>query len=86
VDTIPCPSACRSRLGAQRPAHANEAPGLPPATHPNKPTCRETGARGPSHSPNFDQRRRPEVLRTAMATAFFCPTSTTSRLPRVTPV
>ena len=39
-----------------------------------------------SHSRNFDQRRRPETLRTAMATAFFCPTSTTSRLPRVTPV
>jgi hypothetical protein len=28
----------------------------------------------------------PEMLRTAIATAFFCPTSTTSRLPRVTPV
>ena len=40
----------------------------------------------PSHSLSFDQRRRPETLRTAMATAFFCPTSTTSRLPRVTPV
>ena len=40
----------------------------------------------PSHSFNFDHRRRPDTLRTAMATAFFCPTSTTSRLPRVTPV
>jgi hypothetical protein len=39
-----------------------------------------------SHSPSFDQRRRPETLRTAMAMAFFCPTRTTSRLPRVTPV
>ena len=39
-----------------------------------------------SHSLNFDHRRRPEVLRTAMAIAFFCPTNTTSRLPRVTPV
>jgi hypothetical protein len=39
-----------------------------------------------SHSCNFDQRRRPEMLRTAMAAAFLCPTSTTSRLPRVTPV
>jgi transposase-like protein len=37
----------------------------------------------PSHSFNFDQRRRPEALRTAMATAFFCPTNTTKRLPRV---
>jgi hypothetical protein len=39
-----------------------------------------------SHSPSFDQRRRPETLRTAIAMAFFCPTSTTSRLPRVMPV
>jgi hypothetical protein len=27
-----------------------------------------------SHSRSFDQRRRPETLRTAMATAFFWPT------------
>jgi hypothetical protein len=39
-----------------------------------------------SHSANLDHRRRPEALRTAMATAFFCPTKTTSRLPLVTPV
>ena len=39
-----------------------------------------------SHSSSFDHRRRPATFRTAMATAFFCPTSTTSRLPRVTPV
>ena len=39
-----------------------------------------------SHSFSFDRRRRPETLRTAMAAAFFWPTSTTSRLPRVTPV
>ena len=39
-----------------------------------------------NHSFNFDQRRRPDTLRTAMAAAFFWPTSTTSRLPRVTPV
>ena len=42
--------------------------------------------RGRSHSCSFDHRRRPEMLRTAIATAFFCPTSTTSFLPRVTPV
>src|SRR5262249_8488744 len=36
-----------------------------------------------SHSLNFDHRRRPEALRTAMATAFFWPTKTTSRLPLV---
>jgi hypothetical protein len=41
---------------------------------------------GFSHSRSFDQRRRPETLRTAMATAFFWPTRTTSRLPRVTAV
>src|SRR5262249_11996221 len=41
---------------------------------------------GRSHSFNFDHRRRPETLPTAMATAFFWPTSTTSFLPRVTPV
>ena len=39
-----------------------------------------------NHSSSFDQRRRPEAFRTAIATAFFWPTSTTSRLPRVTPV
>jgi hypothetical protein len=39
-----------------------------------------------SHSFNFDQRRLPDTFLTAIATAFFCPTSTTSRLPRVTPV
>ena len=39
-----------------------------------------------THSFSFDHLRRPETLRTAMATAFFWPTSTTSRLPRVTPV
>jgi len=41
---------------------------------------------GRSHSANFDHRRRPETLRTAMAMAFFCPTNTTSRFPLVTPV
>ena len=39
-----------------------------------------------NHSFSFDHRRRPETLRTAMATAFFWPTRTTRRLPRVTPV
>jgi hypothetical protein len=48
--------------------------------------CREAGEPGTSHSANFDHRRRPETLRTEMATPFFCPTNTTSRLPRVTPV
>jgi hypothetical protein len=43
----------------------------------------ERGEPGRSHSANFDHRRRPETLRTAMAMAFFCPTNTTSRLPQV---
>jgi NAD(P)-dependent dehydrogenase (short-subunit alcohol dehydrogenase family) len=46
----------------------------------------ETGEPGSSHSASFDHRRLPETLRTAMAMAFFCPTKTTSCLPRVTPV
>jgi hypothetical protein len=50
---------------------------------PAAPIRRETGDQGRSHSANFDHRRRPEALRTAMATAFFCPTNTTSRLPLV---
>jgi hypothetical protein len=47
--------------------------------------CRGMGP-GRSHSASFDHRRRLEMLRTAMAMAFFWPTSTTSRFPRVTPV
>ena len=39
-----------------------------------------------SQSFSFDQRRRPEMFFTAIATAFFCPTNTTNRLPRVMPV
>jgi transposase len=41
---------------------------------------------GFSHSRSSDQRRRPETFLTAIATAFFCPSRMTSRLPRVTPV
>jgi len=44
------------------------------------------GVAGVSHSRSFDHLFRPETLRTAMATAFFCPAITTSRLPRVSPV
>ena len=44
------------------------------------------GAPSRSHSPSFDQRRRPDTLRTAIAMAFFWSTRTTSLLPRVTPV
>ena len=39
-----------------------------------------------SHSPSFDQRFRALAPLIAIASAFRCPTSTTSRLPRVTPV
>jgi hypothetical protein len=49
-------------------------------------TCDVPGTIGRSHSSSFDQRRRPETLRTAMATAFFWPSRTTRRLPRVIPV
>ena len=50
--------------------------------------CRVMGLPGKPNGINssFDHRRRPETFRTAMATAFFCPTNTTRRLPRVTPV
>jgi hypothetical protein len=41
------------------------------------------GAPARSHSSSFDQRRRPETLRTVIAMAFFWPTRTTSSLPRV---
>ena len=44
------------------------------------------GALSRSHSSSFDQRRLPDTLRTAIATAFFWPTRTTSRVPRVMPV
>jgi hypothetical protein len=39
-----------------------------------------------SHSFSFDHRRRARAPFTAIASAFRCPTSTTSRFPRVTPV
>ena len=63
---------------------------LPALLSREKPTnqlvlfCLPAGAA--SHSFSFDHRRRPETLRTAIATAFFWPTNTTSRFPRVTPV
>src|SRR5262249_52804852 len=63
-------------------------PGLaskPAHPQPAMPNSREMGGPGRSHSASFDHLRRPEAFRTAMATAFFCPTNTTSRLPRVTP-
>ena len=63
---------------------------LPVLLYREKPTnqlalfCLPAGAA--SHPFSFDHRRRPETLRTAIATAFFWPTSTTSCFPRVTPV
>jgi hypothetical protein len=41
---------------------------------------RNRSGSGRGHSPSFDQRRRPGMLRTAMAIAFFCPTSTAAYL------
>ena len=82
--------------GAQRPGRLDAIEPLPDLASCKKssatmaqlamPNCRETGGFGRSHSLSFDHRLRPDTLRTAMATAFFCPTSTTSFLPRVTPV
>jgi hypothetical protein len=46
------------------------------------PICRDKDGLGRSHSCSFDHRRRPETFRTAMATAFFWPTNTTSFLPQ----
>jgi hypothetical protein len=46
----------------------------------------EAHGSGQGHSASLDHLRRLETFRTAMATAFFCPTNTTRRLPRVTPV
>jgi hypothetical protein len=40
---------------------------------------------GLNQSRSFDHRRRPETFLTAITTAFFCPSRTTSRLPRGTP-
>ena len=57
-----------------------------PSAQPAMPNAPEAGRFGRNHSASFDHRRRPATLRTAMATAFFCPTSTTSFFPRVTPV
>ena len=39
-----------------------------------------------NYSSGFDQHRRPEAFRTAMAIAFFWPTSATGRFPCVTSV
>ncbi len=41
---------------------------------------------GISHSCDLDHLFRPDAFRTAIATAFLCPTSKTSRFPRVRPV
>jgi hypothetical protein len=41
---------------------------------------------GDNHSASFDQRRSVCLPLTAIASARFCPTSTTRRLPRVMPV
>jgi hypothetical protein len=55
--------------------------------HPNCEVASESrAAPSRSHSSSFDQRRRPETFRTAIAIALFWPTRTTRRLPRVTPV
>jgi hypothetical protein len=47
---------------------------------------RGDGIHTTSHSRSFDHRLRARAPLTAIANAFRCPTSTTKRLPRVTPV
>ncbi len=74
--------ASSADIGLQRGGRKSAAIAAQPVT----PIGREKDGIERSHSCSLDQRRRPETLRTAMATAFFCPTRTTSRLPRVTPV
>src|SRR5260370_39403105 len=66
---------------ALRFAHLEITPPSIPTTFATRPT-----AVAANHSFSLDHRRRPETLRTAMATAFFWPTRTTRRFPRVTPV
>src|SRR5262249_10183846 len=72
----------RQRLERERWAHGAEREIARPVLVAPDDDARS----GRSHSANFDHRRRPETLRTAMAMAFFCPTNTTSCLPLVTPV
>jgi hypothetical protein len=62
---------------------------LPPATTDRFGGSTGTGltyALSASHSLSFDQRLSFCVPLTAIASAFRCPTSTTRRFPRVTPV
>jgi integration host factor subunit alpha len=63
----------------------------PLAAAPGHPEHPEKGHRGwtdqrHNHSASFDQRRSVCLPLTAIASARFCPTSTTRRLPRVMPV
>ena len=80
-----CPQRRISTLGISR-QQPNSTPRSGGSAQLATPNCRELGGFGRSHSLSFDHRLRPDTLRTAIATAFFCPTNTTSRLPRVTPV
>jgi hypothetical protein len=62
---------------------------LPPATTDRFGGSTGTGlayALSASHSLSFDHRLRARAPLTAIASAFRCPTRTTRRLPRVTPV
>jgi hypothetical protein len=85
-------SRAAQRLNApSRPDKAQDArhrgPGAAQPRHATGTGDRDQWPSRPaSHSRSFDQRERPEALRTAMAMALRCPVSTTSFLPRVMPV
>jgi hypothetical protein len=56
---------------AGQPVHCKCRKSAATIAQPAMPICCERGSPGRSHSCSFDHRRRPETLRTAMATAFF---------------
>ena len=85
---VPAAGGSRARSKARRRwvgsvvGHASRGNGNGAKHMPGHAICA-----GPaSHSRSFDQRRRAPWFLTAMASALRWPTSTTSRLPRVTPV
>jgi hypothetical protein len=77
-----CDAAYPVSTGSTRPD-----PRARPARHPGAPARKARAyAAGASHSLSLDQRRPASPPRTAIASARRWPTTTTSRLPRVTPV
>jgi hypothetical protein len=64
------PCANEVTLSRKGVAPADPAESAAIMAQPAMPICCARGKPGRSHSCSFDQRRRPETLRTAMATAF----------------